>query len=262
MKKLLLLTIVFIISISFFGCYSGGSAGGDGGKFPNNSGETNPSDGSYYAPSDDDFDNEASAGPSSAFVALSRLINSLDGEVGDKTAFRLTSSDGVSGYGYDVEFFEDKIQAILYIQSGDDFIKTKTYEAKTYAQIKSSFTADFNEEDNNAFFKKTESVVFLTPNLLFNFTSDTVKYVYVQEDKSGNVTYSPYVYENRVKDALPCLGGEFENVSDVLNLKITVDDIGTKTQIALDMKTQYVGLNNPTDVTLSVIHTKTVKVIY
>lgn len=259
MKKLLLLTIVFIISASLFGCYS---VGDGGATFPNYSGETNPSDGNYDAPSGGSFDNEASAEPSLAFSALSHLINSLDGEVGDKTTFKLTSSDGVSGYGYTIEFFENKIQATLYIQNGDEFTATKTYEAKTYAEIKSSFTVDFNTEDNNVFFEKTENVVFVTPNRLFNFTSDTIKYVYVQKDKSGNVTYSPYVYENRVKDALPCLGGEFENVSDVLNLKITVDDIGTKTQIALDMKAQYVGLNQPTDVTLSIVHTKTVKVIY
>lgn len=261
MKKLLFLTIVFIISVCFFGCYSGGSAGGATPP-TGNSGDMRPSDGNYDAPSQGGLDNEASSQPSSAFTTLSSLINSLEGEVGDKTTFRLTSSDGVSGYGYDVEFFQDKIQATLYIQSGDEFTKTKTYEAKTYAEIKLLFTADFNVQDNNAFFKKTENVVFLTPNRLFNFTSDTVKYVYVKEDKRGNVTYTPYVYENHVKDALPCFGGEFENVSDVLNLKIIVDEIGTKTQIVLDMKAQYLGLNTPTDVSLSVTHTKTVKVIY
>lgn len=261
LKKLLLFTIVFIISVCFFGCASGGNAGGATPPI-GNSGEMRPSDGDYEAPSQGGLDNEASSQPSLAFSALSSLINSLEGEVGDKTTFRLTSSDGVSGYGYDVEFFQDKIQATLYMQDGDQFAKTKTYEATTYAEIKSSFAADFNVQDDNTFFEKTESVVFLTPNRLFNFTSDTVKYVYVKEDKSGNVTYSPYVYENRVKDALPCFDGEFESVSDVLNLKITVDAIGTKTQIALDMKAQYVGLNTPTDVTLSVIHTKTVKVIY
>lgn len=242
MKKIFSLLIVFIISLTFIGCYAPNQT--DGEASPPLSGNIN----------EDYSDSQA---PSDFTSPLFKLIASLNDTVGNKTVFRLYLSDGLGGYGYDIEFFKDKIEAILYIQSGESFTKIKNYEGKTREEIINAFILDFNDDENQDFLEKTRDVVFLTPSDLFNFDDETIKYVDTDNDKNGNTTYTPYVYENKVKTALPCLSGELANVSDVLNLKITVNEAESNTEISLNMTAKYVGLNGPTDVTLSVTHTKT-----
>lgn len=242
MKKILPFLIAFIISITFIGCYAPNQT--DGEAPPELGGDINE-------------DYSVSQSPSDFTSPLFELIDSLNDEVGNKTVFRLYLSDGLGGYGYDIEFFKDKIEATLYIQSDKSFTKIKNYEGKTCEKIKNAFILDFIGDENQDFLEKTRDVVFLSPSSLFNFDDETIKYVDEEKDNSGNVTYLPYVYENKVKTALPCLSGEFLNVSDVLNLKITVNEGESQTEISLNMTAKYVGLNGTRDVTVSVTHTKT-----
>lgn len=96
---------------------------------------------------------------------------------------------------------------------------------------------------------------------LFNLNDQTVRQITAVDGKDNTVTYEVDVYEGQVKSALPILKEEFEKIVDVQYLRLTLTAMGTKTEVSLKLKVLYRGESAPTEISLFLTHTQTVKVI-
>lgn len=189
---------------------------------------------------------------------LQTLISSLKNEDGTKTMFDIKISGGYEKqFGYVIERTNGKITATVY-----------DGESKTYTDV--SLTEAIADYENNllsangqgVFQGNLKDVVFLAPADLFNLDNTTVRSVDRTKNNDGTTTYTPSLYESKVKTALPCFKNVFSTVSDVVNLHFKTDKLGTKTEITVQMQAKDQNATQNIDVLLTVTHTKTIKVIY
>ncbi len=182
------------------------------------------------------------------------LVKSLNGEVGSKTVFDLVLSGGVKkNFGYTVETLEEGYE--LTVKDGN----SGSYQT---AEIKEAVREYENLCGGNAplYEGNLKGIVYLPACDLFDFDG-AVRTVKVEEFKDGTANYTPEIYEGKVKNAFICFKNIFEITDDVLNMSFLLEEAGTKATITVDMTAKYAQNQTPVNVRLTVIHTKTVKVI-
>lgn len=188
---------------------------------------------------------------------LQTLISSLISEDGTETTFDIKISGGYEKqFGYAIEQTNGKITATVY--DGE----SKTYTDVSLAEAIADYENNIlSANDQGVFQGNLKDIVFLAPADLFNLDNTTVRSVDRTKNSDGTTTYIPSLYESKVKTALPCFKNVFLTVSDVVNLQFKTDELGTKTEITVQMQAKDQNATQNINVLLTVTHTKTIKVI-
>lgn len=188
---------------------------------------------------------------------LQTLISSLISEDGTETTFDIKISGGYEKqFGYTVKRANGKITATVY-----------DGESKTYTDLSpSQAIADYENNilsvnDQGIFQGNLKDIIFSAPADLFNLNDTTVRSVDRKKNNDGTTTYTPSLYESKVKTALPCFKNVFSTISDVVNLQFKTDALGSKTEITVQMQAKDQNATQNVDVLLTVTHIKTIKVI-
>lgn len=182
------------------------------------------------------------------------LVKSLNDEVGSKTFFDLVLSGGVEkNFGYTVERLDNGYNLTVRDGNSGSYQTEQIQEAGL--EYENMCTGNTPRYEGNL-----KGIVFLPACDLFAFDG-AVRTVSVEKFKDGTTTYTPEIYESKVKNTFICFKNIFEVTDDVLNMSFKLEEAGTKATITVDMTAKYAENQTPVNVKLTVIHTKTVKVI-
>lgn len=182
------------------------------------------------------------------------LVESLNGEAGSKTVFEMNLSGGVEkNFGYTVERTQEGYN--LTVKDGN----SGSYQV---AKIEDGTKEYKNLCEGNApqYEGNLKDIVYLPACKLFRFDG-AIRTVKVEDLNDGTTVYRPEIYEGKVKDAFICFKNIFLETEDVLNMSLVLEEAGTKATITVEMTAKYAENQTPVQVKLTVIHTKTVKVI-
>ncbi len=188
---------------------------------------------------------------------LQTLISSLISEDGTETTFDITISGGYEKqFGYTVKRANGKITANVY--DGE----SKTYTDLSLSQAITDYENNILSVNGQGIFQgNLKDIIFSAPTDLFNLNDATVRSVTRTKNSDGTTTYTPSLYESKVKTALPCFKNVFSTVSDVVNLQFKTDELGSRTEIVVQMQAKDQNATQNIDVLLTVTHIKTIKVI-
>lgn len=188
---------------------------------------------------------------------LQTLISSLTSEDGTETTFDITISGGYEKqFGYAVKRANGKITADVY--DGE----SKTYTDLSLSQAITDYESNVLSINGQGIFQgNLKDIIFSAPADLFNLNDATVRSVDRKKNNDGTTTYTPSLYESKVKTALPCFKNVFSTVSDVINLQFKTDELGSRTEIVVQMQAKDQNAAQNIDVLLTVTHIKTIKVI-
>lgn len=188
---------------------------------------------------------------------LQTLISSLISEDGTETTFDIKISGGYEKqFGYTVKRANGKITATVY--DGE----SKTYTDLSPSQAIIDYENNILSVNDQVIFQgNLKDIIFSAPADLFNLNDTTVRSVDRKKNNDGTTTYTPSLYESKVKTALPCFKNVFSTISDVVNLQFKTDALGSKTEITVQMQAKDQNATQNVDVLLTVTHIKTIKVI-
>ncbi len=178
---------------------------------------------------------------------------SLKAENGTTTVFNLTLSGGVNqNISYTVSYENDCASGSVTDGGTCEFKDLYLSGAETFYN---------NAVKDGALEGNLNKIAFKTPSALFTLNDSTVKELYVKYNGDGTITYTPYIYEGKVKTAVGALQNQFEFTEDVLSLEFITDYLGSKTIINVGLSAKYKNTDEVVDIKLRVTYLKTIKTI-